>query len=120
MLPPELANSTLSLVPGKDRRTLSLVFVLDKEGNMLKVPEVTRTVICSCAKLSYLQAQDIIAGRYSDQPEQVKVAIKDLHGITQAMRQRRLLNGELTTTFFTEYWVLAKICFTSSYSFQDV
>ena len=103
MLPPKLIEATCSLDAGVDRRTLSVIFTLTEEGEMLDY-EVMRGVIRSCAKLSYRQAQDIIEGAEAhllagsvvgstDQIQQVSDTIKDLHLLTQAMRAQRIHKG---------------------------
>ncbi|GAU99561.1 hypothetical protein RvY_10547 [Ramazzottius varieornatus] len=103
MLPPKLIEATCSLDPGVDRRTLSAIFTMTEEGDMLDY-QVVRGVIRSCAKLSYRQAQDIIDGKEAAQVldgvvaprammESVKDTITDLHAITQAMRALRSEKG---------------------------
>lgn len=57
MLPPILCEELCSLNPGVDRLTFSVVWKMDEEGNALEQPWFGRTVICSCAKLSYDHAQ---------------------------------------------------------------
>lgn len=56
MLPSEMVNAHCSLDPGKDRRAFSVSFLMTEEGEVMD-HHISRTLIHSCAKLSYRQAQ---------------------------------------------------------------
>jgi ribonuclease R len=59
MLPEVLSNDLCSLVPDKDRLTMSAVFVLDKNAK-IKSEWFGKTVIHSQKRLTYQEAEDII------------------------------------------------------------
>ncbi|OON15521.1 RNB-like protein [Opisthorchis viverrini] len=59
MLPRILCEELCSLNVGEDKRTFSVVFKVDKYGNILR-SSFGRSVIRSCAKLSYENAQLLI------------------------------------------------------------
>jgi ribonuclease R len=59
MLPEVLSNDLCSLVPNKDRLTMSAVFVLDKNANV-KSEWFGKTVIHSQKRFTYQQAEDAI------------------------------------------------------------
>ncbi len=59
MLPEVLSNDLCSLVQGKDRLTMSAVFVLDKEANVIE-RWFGETVINSHRRFTYEEAQEII------------------------------------------------------------
>ena len=59
MLPEILSNDLCSLVPGKDRLTMSAVFVLDKEAKV-KSEWYGRTVIHSKKRFTYEEAEETI------------------------------------------------------------
>lgn len=63
MLPRLLCEELCSLNAGLDRFAFSVVFKMTKEGKILD-KWFGRTVINSCAKMSYDHAQDIIDGIY--------------------------------------------------------
>ncbi|KAL5970828.1 DIS3-like exonuclease 2 [Taenia solium] len=108
MLPAILSERLCSLNPGVDRLTFSVVFKVDKEGNVLDV-WFGRSVIRSCARLSYEDATalletpheelDSLASRISVQGpfslSNIKRSITYLDMLAQKMRKRRIENGAL-------------------------
>lgn len=65
MLPPQLCEQLCSLVPGVERLAFSAFFDIDAQGQVTQ-KRFARTIIKSCAKLSYGDAQGVIAGRGLD------------------------------------------------------
>ena len=49
MLPEKLSNEICSLEPEKNKRAFSMIFTIDKEGNILK--ERAKTIICQTIDL---------------------------------------------------------------------
>ncbi|XP_055354342.1 DIS3-like exonuclease 2 [Paramacrobiotus metropolitanus] len=108
MLPSQLINQLCSLDPGAERRCFSAVFVLTEEGEMVEY-ELLRGIMRSRAKLSYLQAQNVIdepvgavqrmAGLIPshswEEADTICRTILDVARITQAMRRRRFAAGAL-------------------------
>ncbi|XP_034262628.1 DIS3-like exonuclease 2 [Pantherophis guttatus] len=107
MLPQLLCEELCSLNPMTDRLTFSVVWKLSPEGKILD-EWFGRTVIQSCAKLSYDHAQSMI-----ENPErvfgaeelppisschtvaEVHQAIQNLHRIAKQLRQQRFADGAL-------------------------
>ncbi|MBJ7348562.1 MAG: RNB domain-containing ribonuclease, partial [Thermoleophilaceae bacterium] len=61
MLPPELSNDACSLVPGKERRAVTVEMLFD--GPTVTKVAFARTLIRSDARLTYGQVDEIFAGR---------------------------------------------------------
>ncbi|CAF1285953.1 unnamed protein product [Adineta steineri] len=75
MLPRLLCDRLCSLNPNEDRLTYSVIWTMNEAGEILN-EQFTRSIIRSCAKLSYDHAQDII-----DHPDK-QFQIEDLPEIT--------------------------------------
>lgn len=93
MLPHALSGDLCSLRPDEDRLTLSLFLDLDADGRVL-AEDYAAAVIRSRHRLSYEHAQEIIEGR-GEADASLKRALRDLHGLTQRLRTRRLERGGL-------------------------
>lgn len=63
MLPALLCEELCSLNPGVDRLAFSVKWIVDSKGNAKEKPRFSRSVIRSCAKLAYGDAQEVIEGR---------------------------------------------------------
>lgn len=107
MLPRKLCEDLCSLNPNEDRLTFSVIWTMDAEGNVEDC-WFGRSIIRSCAKLSYEHAQKVID--YPEQKEwsyaelpvdsrfssnQVSSIITSLHKLSLCMRDRRFNNGAL-------------------------
>ncbi|XP_067043097.1 3'-5' exoribonuclease HELZ2-like isoform X4 [Acropora muricata] len=93
MLPRELSEGYCSLLPEKDRLAVSVFVTLDEEGRITKGPNVKRTIVTSCCRLTYLEAQEIINGnKESTTTVPVKTAenIRQLSSLAQKRRRLRL------------------------------
>ncbi|KAG9156341.1 hypothetical protein Leryth_009209 [Lithospermum erythrorhizon] len=112
MLPPSLSEDLCSLNPGVDRLTFSITWDIDSSGKILD-RWIGRSVICSCYKLSYDHAQDIIDGAFDSQiasaaetnlPKlhgkfewsDVIKAVKSLHHISRTLKESRFSDGALS------------------------
>ena len=118
MLPRQLCENLCSLVPGVDRLTFSVMFRVDKEGEVIGQPWYGRTVIRSCVKLAYGMAQMFLDGVEPEEvgkggkggeeglPELwegggkfgwggVRDCVKKLGGIAKHLRRKRLEVGTL-------------------------
>ncbi|KAL0083385.1 hypothetical protein F4703DRAFT_1953615, partial [Phycomyces blakesleeanus] len=112
MLPSLLSEKLCSLNPDSDRLAFSVIWKMDPKGNISDT-WFGRTVIRSCAKLSYGDAQSVIDGDglpsdvqiTSHSPTKVQDAIFDFFRLSQKMRKRRYENGALS--MFS-----VKLCFT--------
>lgn len=111
MLPGVLSENLCSLNPKVDRLAFSVMWDLDENGNIVGNEWIGRTIVRSCAKLSYLDAQKCIdaqlAGDLSpgiehlaslnpEQPaEGIAGDILNLNMLAQRMRERRFSGGAL-------------------------
>ncbi|XP_030442632.1 DIS3-like exonuclease 2 isoform X1 [Syzygium oleosum] len=111
MLPPLLSENLGSLNPGVDRLAFSIFWDISSSGNVID-RWIGRTVIRSCCKLSYEQAQDIIDGivdlgtvcaSENGLPEMhgnfewsdVITSIKNLNDLSRILKENRLKDGGL-------------------------
>ncbi|CAH8558276.1 unnamed protein product [Dicrocoelium dendriticum] len=107
MLPDLLSEQVCSLNPGEDKLTFSVVFKVNVKGEILKA-WFGRSVIRSCAKLSYENAQFIIDDPSADFPSEcapkvfephsmqsVRESVLQLHELAMQRRRRRFSGGSL-------------------------
>ena len=101
MLPPTLSEELCSLVPGVERLAFSAVFTMNEEAQVIS-SWFGKSVINSCAKLAYADAQQVIEGGElptdkikEHKPSEVADDILVLHRLAQKMRARRFETGAL-------------------------
>ncbi|XP_042314487.1 DIS3-like exonuclease 2 [Sceloporus undulatus] len=107
MLPKLLCEELCSLNPMTDRLTFSVIWKLTPEGKILD-EWFGRTVICSCAKLSYDHAQSMIENPKKEfaadelppissqhSVAEVHQAVLNLHQIAKKLRNQRFEDGAL-------------------------
>lgn len=93
MLPEVLSNDLCSLRPGEDRLTMSLLMILDEDGRVHE-HELVRGVVQSRHKLAYEDAQAIIDGSGSVDPE-TDEAVRVLVELSRVLRASREARGSL-------------------------
>ncbi|XP_045931109.1 helicase with zinc finger domain 2-like [Micropterus dolomieu] len=70
MFPQELSTGVFSLLPGQDRRAVSLMFKVNKKTNeIIGKPKFQLSLIKSDKQLSYEQAENMISKRYGHSPK---------------------------------------------------
>lgn len=89
MFPERIGCDLASLNEGQDRRALSLLADFDKSSKTLLSHEFALTVIRNTWRLTYDQADQIIAGA---ETHSMTGAIRNAHEIACALRQNRLDN----------------------------
>jgi len=89
MLPPELSEELCSLGPHVDRLCVTVEFPLNGGE-----PTFYRSVIRSAARLTYGQAEAILAGRDRAEPD-LAAALKRAEALAQRLRDRRFARGAL-------------------------
>lgn len=109
MLPRILCERVCSLNPGEDKLTYSVIWKMDKYGNIID-EWFGRTIIRSCVKLAYEQAQDMIDKSndiewikeginmpklYSFDWKRVSRSVTLLNKIARNLRTKRFKNGAL-------------------------
>ena len=102
MLPEILSNGVCSLQEGVNRFCKSAFMTFDKRGRVIG-QRFASTVIRSCKRLTYLEAQAIIGGNMSEArkhmrsetqcPEEVVEALKMSDALARTLRKRRLRDG---------------------------
>lgn len=104
MLPSLLCEELCSLNPGVDRLAFSVIWKMDSAGNV-KETWFGKTIIRSCAKLAYDDAQNVIEGhglpktviiRDGHKVSDVEQDILYLFEMSKKMRERRFANGALS------------------------
>ncbi|XP_063853992.1 DIS3-like exonuclease 2 isoform X2 [Scylla paramamosain] len=118
MLPRGLCEGLCSLLPGTDRLAMSVVWQLSPDGRVSS-EWFGRTVIRSCAKLTYEQAQQVIdsggsaeglpAVEVPHSAAAVAAVVWQLHGLAQKLRRGRFEGGAL-------HLYQPKLCFTMDWS----
>ncbi len=88
MLPHEIADDLCSLRPHEDRLTVTVEIGPDGEPNFY------RSVIRSAARLTYGQAEAILAGREKAEPELAE-ALRLANDVSTDLRRRRFARGAL-------------------------
>ncbi|KAK4687107.1 protein SSD1, partial [Tremellales sp. Uapishka_1] len=114
MLPPQLCEELCSLVPGVERLAFSATFQLDEDGNVLE-KSFERTIIKSCAKLAYADAQAVIDGKSIDGAKvgsghaasDVEDDIKNLYDLASKLRTRRVESGAMVSNKFKVSFTLS-------------
>ncbi len=91
MLPEVLSNDLCSLVPNKDRLTMSAVFVVDKNAR-IKDSWFGRTVIHSKKRFTYEEAEESI--KKAGLPLHKELSI--LNGIAKKLTQERFAKGAIS------------------------
>ena len=93
MLPHELSSDLCSLRPDVDRLAMSLLLRLDEDGHV-RSEELVRSVIRSRHRLSYDDAQAVLDGRHSIEPE-ADAALRRLLALAQRLRAQREKRGSI-------------------------
>ncbi|TPX40120.1 hypothetical protein SeLEV6574_g06777 [Synchytrium endobioticum] len=108
MLPSLLCEELCSLNPNVDRLAFSVVWIMNEDAEIIGEPWFGRSIIRSCAKLSYDHAQSIIEGNsnWNDLPsveigggynfDDLKLDILTMFQLSIKMRTRRFENGALS------------------------
>ncbi|ORX90875.1 RNB-domain-containing protein [Basidiobolus meristosporus CBS 931.73] len=103
MLPHILCQELCSLNPGVDRLAFSVMWKMSPQAEVLDV-WFGRTVINSCCRLAYEQAQEVILGKpldpsitlYGQPKDEIETDIKTFYQLSQIMRTRRFESGALS------------------------
>lgn len=90
MLPEKLSNGICSLVPNEDRLSFSVIFTIDKEGNIIKEWH-GKTIIHSNRRFTYEEAQSIIEGESGDYENEIRI----LNSLAKKIRKRRINDGSI-------------------------
>lgn len=90
MLPEKLCNEVCSLRPNEEKLCYSAIFKIDSEG-YVKSSKIGRTVIKSCRRFTYDEAQSVIETGSGD----LAFELTTLDSIAKKMRERRFSRGAI-------------------------
>lgn len=94
MLPSYVSTELCSLLPDEERLAISIIFHLSEDGVEVERPEIHRSVVKSCCKLTFDQCQDILDGKKAEGvPENVQKGIGILGQLSFKMWARRVRQG---------------------------
>ncbi|MCM2339115.1 MAG: ribonuclease R [Burkholderiales bacterium] len=91
MLPEVLSNDLCSLVPNKDRLTMSAVFIIDKNAQV-KNCWFGRTVIHSQKRFTYEEAEEVIKKETAPLHKELSI----LNGLAKKFTKERFENGAIS------------------------
>lgn len=91
MLPEPLSNDLCSLVPNKDRLTMSAVFIIDKNAKVLK-EWYGRTVIHSQKRFTYEEAEKSIKSKNAPLHKELFI----LNNLAKYLTKERFANGAIS------------------------
>ena len=96
MLPKTLSNEICSLEPKKKKRAFSIIFKIDKKGNVKK-ERAARTIIYSDYRLTYSDVQNIIENDKEGKKKykEIETAIINLNKISKKIRKKREERGAI-------------------------
>ena len=136
MLPGILCEKLCSLNPGVERLAFSIFFKMSEDGKWLneETPRIAKTIIKSCAKLSYDVAQLIIEGKTNaieEFPEICKVdktingekliqGIRKMNELAQKRRAWRMTNGSLQFDKRKKRFILNEKNIPTSFTVEEV
>jgi ribonuclease R len=92
MLPEVLSNGICSLQPEQKRFAKTAYITYDPQGNIMGT-EFANSIICSRARLTYEQADDILHGKAAGFAGEVVALLKDMETLARAIERRREKNG---------------------------
>ena len=104
MLPFALSNNICSLVPDKDRLTVSVIMDISKRGS-IKRYKIKKSVIRNKNRMTYEEVQSIIDGDKSE-GENLTKTLKTMEKLAKILRKRRFKKGSLDLDIPEPYVVL--------------
>lgn len=94
MLPSYVSTGLCSLLPHEEKLAISVIFHLNEDGIEVERPEIQRSIVKSCCKLTFDQCQDILDGKKPDGVlESVQKGIGILGQLSFKMWARRVRQG---------------------------
>jgi len=97
MLPERLSNGICSLTPEEDRLTISCMMTLSHAGELLRY-EITPSVICSAARMTYENCNILLEGGDPDLAEEyaeILPMLREMASLSKRLRARRFARGGL-------------------------
>lgn len=97
MLPPKLSNGICSLLPQRDRLTMSVIIDFDREANV-KNYKITPSVIKTCERMTYTQVNKILEDKDEEMISRFNYLVDDLEAmreLAEKLSQKRFVRGSL-------------------------
>ena len=94
MLPEALCNCLCSLMPARDRLTMSAIMRFDDDLKLQKLT-IRPSVIRSCARLTYEDVNELFAGRANTVPQELHDVLRDMNALAKRFKQKRVKQGSL-------------------------
>ncbi|MCK4999434.1 MAG: ribonuclease R [Anaerohalosphaera sp.] len=94
MLPEILSNGICSLQPGQKRLAKSAYITYDEQGNILGTT-FENSIICSSARLTYEDADNILKGDTGSFDSEIVTLVKNMDKLARAIEKRRFKKGML-------------------------
>lgn len=94
MLPQRLSNKICSLRPYEDKLTLTVITAYDEAFN-IRGQSVCESIICSNARLTYDEVDELFETDNSSLPSDVSTMLYDLRKLSRALTARRIKDGYL-------------------------
>lgn len=126
MLPEPISKMVCSLLPGKERLTITVFLHFDKQKQfVLKKTQFCKSIMRSCCKLTYKEVQEIISN--NDKVHHLREDIIELFAIAKQIRRKRLgtarfafpvevnLPGEKDTDCFEAYNLVEQFMILTNY-----
>ena len=94
MLPEKLCSCLCSLMPNRDRLTMSAIITFDENLEQTSL-SVCPSVIRSCARLTYEDVNELFAGHKNTVPTELHEILRRMHALSKRMHERRIKHGSL-------------------------
>ena len=104
MLPFKLSNDICSLVPDKDRLTVSVIMEISKNG-AVKRYSIKESVIRNKHRMTYDEVQDILDNKLQTD-EKLKKNLKAMEKLASILRKRRFKKGSLDLDIPEPYFIM--------------
>lgn len=94
MLPEKISNKICSLRPYEDKLTLTVKTVMNNDFKILN-QNVYESVICSDARFSYAEIDDLFEGKQTDIEPELADTLKNMRKLSQYLSKQRIKEGYL-------------------------
>ncbi len=100
MLPKKLSNNLCSLNPREDKLTLSVIMLIDKDGNLLS-SHITESVISSIERMTYEDVEKIINGdeELINKYSHIYDDIMNMRELARILKEKRKNEGSIDFNF---------------------
>ncbi len=105
MLPEKLSNDLCSLNPGEDKRAMSVLIELNKQGEVLS-HEIAPSIIRSSHRLVYSDVSDLLEGKDVPALKAVEEPLKAMGELSQLLTEKRRLRGAIDFGIAESYFEL--------------